>query len=502
MAVAVIVNELDVTDFVEAGSLHWDDQINGRGQLTVRFGVLNNLDGVATGGGTPIGLLLAITAPSGFEPAGPEWRPRDGDEIFVLEDGVRLFGGNLIEPEEASSPGLDLLFMDCTGVEYSAICDRRLVARTYTDQTLKQIVLDIVAQDMGDEGIDTSGVEDGGPVIKKAKWNWESATVAFNDLAELTGMSWWIDQNKVLHFCNRASIAGAPLNNLAVRNGSVRVRRDRQNYRNHQVLRAGAGLTDLRTETFVGDGTRRTFNTAYKMGTEPIVTVNGAITTVGIRQVETGKQWYWNKNVSELSQDQAGAVLTAGDTLSVSYRGLFPIIISAQRGVEVEERKAIEGGSGRYSRVEERANIETIDAAISATQAILDRFGSIGTSITCYTDVAGFAPGQLSPVDFPQHGLTGDYLIESINAEWPAGADAIWYTVKAISGDTFGSWQAYYRRLQKIGREFVINENEVVVGLQEFADAATVTDALVVTSGYPEFRAGIARAGFSVARAA
>jgi hypothetical protein len=502
MAVAVIVGGLDVTNFVEAGSLQWENQVNGRGQLTVRFCVENDLEnGTAIGGGTPVGLFFAITAPSGFIPAGPEWRPDDGAELFVIEDGVRLFGGNLIDPQEASSPGGELLFIDGTAIEFSAICDRRLVARSYTNQTLKQIVLDIVAQDMGDEEIDTSAVQDG-PVIKKAKWNWESATQAFNDLAELTGMSWWIDQNKVLHFCDRASIPGAPLNNLAIRNGSLTVRKDRQNYRNHQVLRAGAGLTDPRTERFFGDGKRQTFNVSYKMGTEPVVTVNGVAKTVGIRQVETGKDWYWNKNVTELSQETASTPLTASDTLAVTYQGLFPIIISAQRGPEVESRRGIEGGSGRYSRVEERASIETVDAAIGATQAILDRYGTIGTSIACYTDVSGFSPGQLCPVDFPQHGLTGDYLVESIHAEWAPGADSIRYSVNAISGDTFGSWQAYFRRLLRIGRQFVINENEVVVGLQEFDDAMTVSDALVESSGYPVFRVGTARVGFSVVRAA
>jgi hypothetical protein len=112
------------------------------------------------------------------------------------------------------------------------------VARVYTNQTLQDIVLDIVLQDMADEGIDVSGVETG-PVIKKAKFPGQSVTQAFNDLAELTGMAWRIDENKVLHFRDRASIAApAPLTNLSIENGSLRVRPDRQQYRNHQVLRA------------------------------------------------------------------------------------------------------------------------------------------------------------------------------------------------------------------------------------------------------------------------
>jgi hypothetical protein len=211
-------------------------------------------------------------------------------------------------------------------------------------------------------------------------------TQAFNELAELTGMSWWIDENKLLHFRTRTSIIGPPLNNRAIRGGSLRVKKDRQNYRNHQVLRAGAGLTDVRTETFVGDGTRRTFNTSFKMATQPIVTVNGVVQTIGVRQLQTEKTWYWNKNVNGAVPGFNGHPCRPPDVLDGHLSGLFPIIISSQRGPEVAARRAIEGGSGRYSRVEERSNIETIDAAIAAAQACLDRYGSITSSVTCYTD--------------------------------------------------------------------------------------------------------------------
>lgn len=286
-------------------------------------------------------------------------------------------------------------------------------------------------------------------------------------------------------------------------NGRTRFRTDRQHYRNHQVLRGSVGLSDPRTETFTGDDERRTFNLAYKAGTEPVVTVNGTPKTVGIRQLETGKDWYWNKGANELSQDTGGTVLALGDTLAVTYQGMFPIIVSAQRGEEVEARRAIEGGSGRYSRVEERSNIETVDAALAAAQAILNRYGKISDVLTCLTDQPGYAPGQLVPIDFPQHNATGEYLIESLKAQWVGGQDQIWYTLKCISGDPYGGWQEYFRRLMKVGRQFVINENEVVVGLVELADSAAASDvSLTVSSGSPERRVGFALVGFSAVRAA
>jgi hypothetical protein len=472
MAITVTVNGVDVT--TKQNSLSWEDSLNSRGQLAITF-----LDVVG-----------------GF-------RPLDGQEILVLEDGVRRFGGMLFEPEEEATPAADYLQFTCTAVEFSAICDRHLVARVYENQTLQDIVLDIVLQDLADEGIDTSGVETG-PTIKLAKWNWQSVTQAFNDLAELTGMAWTIDANKVLYFTDRASIpAPAPLTNLSIENGTLKIRPDRQQYRNHQVLRAGAGLTDARTESFVGDGERRTFNTGYKMGTEPTVTVNAVSKTVGIRQVETGKDWYWNKGATELSQDTGGTVLADTDTLAVTYQGLFPIIISATRPGELAARQAIEGGSGRYSKVEERSNIETIDSAIAAVQALLDRWGTISLTLTCLTDQSGYAPGQLVPCTFAQHDINADFLIESVRAVVPQGLDTIWYSLTCLSGDPYGGWQDYFRKLLKIGRQFVINENEVVVGLVELADTSSSSESITVTTVTPPDRlVGSARVGFSAVRAA
>jgi hypothetical protein len=387
-------------------------------------------------------------------------------------------------------------------VEYSAICDRIHVARAYTEQTLQAIVLDIVAQDLALEGIATTGVEPG-PTIKKAIFNWITVTDAFNQLAELTGMSWWIDSYKVLQFRERSSIAApTTLTDVAVTNGTLVVRTDRQKYRNQQIMRFGGGLTDTRTETFVGDGERRTFSLAFKAGTVPTVEVNTVAKTVGIRGVETGKDWYWNKGVTEISQDDGGTPLADTDTLEVTYRGLFPGIISAGNGAEIAARMSVEGGSGRYMRVEERADVESVDAAIEVVQSVLDRHSTISRIVTCQTLEPGFAPGQLVPCQFVAHGINDSFLIESVVAEVPFGKSPIRYTLTMRSGDPYGGWQEYFRRLQRIGRQFVINENEVVIGLTQLADSATASDALSSTSAAPERRIGTARVGFSAVRAA
>jgi hypothetical protein len=469
----VTVNGIDRTEFVDGErGIRWEDVLNGRGQLSLTFS----------------------DVVGGFE-------PEDGSEVIVWEDGIQRFAGTLIEPVASASPGAERLFWECEVVEYSAICDRILVARAYTDQTLQEIVLDIVSQDLSLEGIGTAGVETG-PTIKKAVFNWITVTDAFNQLAELTGMSWWIDPFKVLQFRSRLSIAApVTLTNENTANGTLRIRPDRQNYRNTQVMRFGGGLTDLRTEAFVGDGERRTFSLAFKAGTEPTIEVNDVAKTVGIRGVETLKDWYWNKGVTEISQDDGASPLTSSDTLEVTYQGLFPGIILAGNGAEIASRMAIEGGSGKYMRVEERANVESVDAALVVVQAMLDRNSTISRVITCQTLEPGWAPGQLAPCQFVAHGIDDEFLIESVVAEVNPGLPIV-YTLTMRSADTYGGWQEYFRKLQRIGRQFVISENEVVIGLTQLVDSATASDSLSSTDAAPEARIGTARVGYSAVRAA
>jgi hypothetical protein len=471
MAIRLDVSGVDRTDKVTAYTpIRYVDSLNARSTLTVTFHDV--VDGFS---------------------------PEDGAEIVLWNGDVRVFGGMLLEPEESLMPGTDEVVYTCHASDYSGVCDHLLVARAYTDQTVGAIVRDIVDQDMSEEGIEPAGVEEG-PLIRKAVFNWQTITQSFNELAELSGMSWWVDAYRVLHFRERTSIT-APAALSGANAGTVRVRPDRQQYRNHQVLRAGAGLTDVRTETLRGDGTRKTFNVAFKIGTVPAITVNGAPQTVGIRQLDTGKQWYWNKGVTEINQDDAGTALATGDVLAVTYEGMFPIIISAARGHEIDARKAIEGGSGRYSAVEERANLETAVAATAAVEAILDRYGKIGRVLQCQTATTGFRPGQLVTCAFPDHGIVDEtFLIESVSGANPPGLDEeLWFDVRALSGDPYGGWQRYFRNLQRVGREFVINVNEVVVGLNALAETTRALDSVIAaTAGAPESRIGVGRIGFSV----
>jgi hypothetical protein len=511
MAIRIMLGGVDVTGYRHAdSSLTWDDQLNGRGTLSVTF-----FDTV--GGFRPVDgreLLVVTDDTSDIRtayPDGPWSTVLTADGAQMMSGPERLFGGLLVEPSEREEPGSNTLFFECSAVEFSAICDRRIVTRIYEQQTLDAIILDIVARDLEGEGIATDGVE-AGPLIEKAVFPDVTVTDAFNELAELTGYSWRIDSNKVLQFRSRAtSFATLLLDGDTLLAGSVRVNRDRQRYRNTQIVRAGTDLTDPRTETLIGDGLRRVFATAFPLGGVPTVEVCRVDDmfveqSVGILGVEEGKDWYWNLGQAQISQDDAGTILaappggdpTTGDQVRVTYRGLFPVKIFYDDRGEIAARKAVEGGSGVYVNVEDRPQLNSAQSALDTAIALIGRYGQIGTVVEGRTRAAIFAPGQVATVNLPRHGIVNEeMLIESVGAEVvPSDPPEVWYSVRAMSGDPWGGWQEYFRGLLTKNKSFVIGrEGEMLVLTRGTDEGVECSDAISLLTMGPESRIGIMAVG-------
>jgi hypothetical protein len=487
----------------------WEDQVDGEGQLTIGFTV--RVSPVAWKPEDGQEVLIVRDEPEALSTAdGDALLTADGEAILTGPE--RLFGGTLQEPEETATPGRDYLHYACTAVEFSAIAGRRLVAAVYEQTQLDAIVLDIVARFLTGEGISTDGVQPGGPIIEKAIFNYVTAKEAFNQLSELSGRAWWVDPYRVLHFRARDTIlAPVALDNVTLENGTVAVRPDRSKYRNRQLLRAGTDLTDPRAEVLVGDGARRVFGTAFPLGAVPTVEESRAggpwvPRSIGILGVETGKDWYWNVGQAQVSQDDAGVVLaaptaaadpTTGDRIRVTYRGTFPVLVRYEDPLEIAARAAVEGGSGIYETVESRPSIDSAQMAIDTARALVDRYGRIGSVLTGRTDRPGFAPGQLATVTLPQHGLAAvQMLIESISAEIPGGLDEVWYTVTAISGDPYGGWQEYFRKLQRAGQPYIIaREGEILVLVRVVAANAGCGAAVAVSFAVPSSVIGVMAVG-------
>jgi hypothetical protein len=196
--------------------------------------------------------------------------------------------------------------------------------------------------------------------------------------------------------------------------------------------------------------------------------VDGVEKTVGIRNLDSGKDFYWSKGEKEISQDTAGTKLTSSNTLTVEYQGLYPIIVVADDPEEVAAR-------GIHEDIEQRADIDTKEAALDYADGLLRRYARIETIVSYETNEQGLKAGQIQHINLPIHDIDGDFLLSSVRISDPARADGkLTYQVQALSGESVGGWVAFFKKLVAGKQTFTIRENEVLVKLLTFRDSFDV----------------------------
>ena len=403
-------------------------------------------------------------------------------------EASRIFGGTIESFDEMLLiGGQTSLEHNVKAVSWDALMDNRLVARAYdtAGQTLRDIVLSIISNEFPSESINTDNVITGS-VIEPIKFNYDKASDCFDMLCELTGCSWWIDPYKNLYFAERAAIL-CPLNfyESAPNWKTISVERTRNEYRNRQYIKAGLGLTPTRTEYFVGDGTRKSFTLAYPSGKEPSpITVSSVVKTVGIREVESGKDWYWQKNSPVINQDDGQLAVSAGATISVTYQGQYPILVSATDDVALSERALIEGGSGQYDSIEDEPNIDTVEAAQDRAYGLLRKYARIFQKASISTMTAGARAGELTTLDIPTHGLSGQWLIEQTTISDFNGYN-LEYTMRVLDGESVGGWQGFFGALKRQARKIEFQDNEVILLLRSQPDKVVIGDTSTQTTSSP-----------------
>ena len=417
-----------------------------------------------------------------IDPAGV-YRPDVGDPVIIQDGATTIFGGTVDSEEERKPLGTIALDESVPLVDYHQLADRRIVAETYENQTAGYIASDIITKYLAVEGI-TAGTIQPGPTITKAVFNYLPASQCFDELAKLTGFQWRINANKTLDLFDRATFTGTAITEASgIRD--VVVRRHREGYRNRQYVRAGKGITDIQTNekpTPKPDSVTRTFVLRYPVAKVPTVKVNAVVKTVGIKDIDTGKNWYWNKDSNTITQDSAGTVLADTDVLEITYQGYYPIMVQSDDEAAQSERLTAEGsGSGIYEAVEDRPDIDENQAASDLSEGLLRRYAKIFTVVEFSVEGSIYEPGQIVNANLPTHSVSGDYLISEIQISDRVRQDeALTYRVKALSGEAVGGWARFFRELVRKQQTFAIRENEVLVRNLKLYDTASLREGHTV----------------------
>jgi hypothetical protein len=403
------------------------------------------------------------------------YRPDVGETVEIFDGNDLVFAGSIDDLPEYIADGTDVLvYQGIPVVDLHQAADRRLVAESFENQTAGFIVKTILDGYLADEGV-TAGTIQEGVIVSKAVFNYIPASECFDELSELTGLQWRINPDRTLDFFDRATFTGTPVHDQSgIKN--LRVKKSRQQYRNRQFLRAGQDVSAVQTRTFKGDGETQIFTVDLALAKVPVVKVNDTIQTVGIRGLDNDRQWYWQKNDKSVSQHKDAPKLQVTDILTIEFQGFYPIVIVADSTSEIASRKAVEGGSGIYESMEEKRSIDTKDSALAFTEGLLRRFANIQVQVI-FDTFTRYRAGELVDVDLPSHGIKEQMLVADVRVQDTGAADhRLTYTVRLVSGESFGGWVQFFRKLADKNKTFVIRENEMVIRMSAYSDVFIVPD--------------------------
>lgn len=424
------------------------------------------------------------------------YKPSIGHRVQVQLNGTTIWDGQVADV--VTTYQRHVVRYDVTASD-AYFLDRRIANDGYVAQTLQAIINDLLTVHLNSEGY-TSDFLAPGPTIARFVADYVTVSEAFRQLADLTGWDWTIRPGRVIewrespYLSSSLTLTDDDLLELSRKEGL-------RNYRNKQYIRGGKSRTSTQTEQFAGDGKTRSFNVAYAVAEAPTVQVNGVAKTVGIRGVDTGKDWYWSKNTTEISQDSSATPLSGTDTLTVSYVGFYPLVSSVTLDYEVTNRQAVEGGSGLHESVIVERAVEDEDTALTLISSLVNRYGVMEDQLLIRT-LTRLEAGKVVTINSTALGISGDYYVQQVtmrSLHEDASKSIVVYDAKVVNRAAREHWSRVIARMLSQRQSIIGSERtaDVVNQLVQFSDSVPTSDSILATSSAPESRVGFAQVGYS-----
>lgn len=411
---------------------------------------------------------------------GQNYIPNIGDEIEVLDGVDKIFAGRIVRVQSKSAS--KLLFYDIMAKDWTLLLDKIHVTERYTNQSVNDIINDIVTNYLAGDGITTNNVS--APLVL--------GTVSFSDLpvskclqklAERINYHWYIDYDKDIHFFPKHT-ENAPFN-LDDASGnfiwdSLVIENDLSQLRNKVTIRgAEVESENTRTMTHTGDGAQKTFPTNYKFSAKPTVEVNAVAQVVGTENLEdeAGKDCMWDFNQKYIRFINAPA---NGVSVDITQKFLYPLYVRVQ-----DDDSIAEFGTYEFKKTD-----KTIKSAAEARQvgnAELEAYSQSITDARFETRTSGLQSGQTINVNVTDRSINEDYMIQRVSLRMEGPNKGRW-SVELATLRTIGIIDLLQSLLINSDKNVDIDEDAVLE--KDFIDYQTVqvTEEITRLTPYEDFQ--------------
>ena len=412
-----------------------------------------------------------------------------GDEIRLYDGTTYIWGGSIKEcPDKELEIGVLTYYVRAE--DFNELLERPLIIKGFVETSIEDMVKYIIAEFLTSYGI-TEGVISATTVINRTPFNYVFAHSALNQLQSYGNYVWNVNKDKQLSFQTIGyAINPTPITDNSLKTNIFNFARTRtlDNYRNRQYTKGTDRLSVLQTNitpTPTPNSSNREFFIKYKLALEPVIEVNrgtGWIAQeVGIRGLHDNQpnQWWWSYGSSQISHDEDEAVLTATDQIRVTYYGLIPLIVIAQKSSEVTLR-------GYYDAYSYNGNISDIIDGFRYSYNLLDKYANEADTISFRMYSKIYDVGEQVHISNTIRNIAEYFLVKSCT--WTArGINEINYDYHVLDGTDLGGWEDFFKNLIEASK-ININDEEIVIYTKQDTDDIILDglfDMTLITPLYP-----------------
>lgn len=322
-----------------------------------------------------------------------------------------------------------------------------------------------------------TGIQDADDItLGSVKFNYEQVSEAIRQIANVVGNDWYIDPTRVIYFHAPATMQ-APFaltdTSLNFIWDSLKYSNDITTLRNQIFVRGGEYQGSTTDYEVIADGTALNYRSPYRIKNISVL-VNGVSKTVGVDNLNDPASYDCLYSYQEKTLKFKTATKPAAThVVKMTGNPMIPVIVKKGDPVSIAQY-------GIYEVVIEDKSIITKEGARDRATAELRNYREALVEGEFVTDTTGLRAGQQVGINVTARGINETFLIQSLRFVCKSPTE-FFYNAKIVTTRSFGIIEYLLGLLRNQRKQIVINENESIDLVQDFAE--TVNNADVWTFG-------------------
>lgn len=420
-------------------------------------------------------------------------KPIEGEEVIVFKKAtssstpVKWFSGEVcnVAPVEFAS-GLRKFEYSISCIDFKKRFGKNMAVETYASKTDIEIIADLI--DKYGHEFTYYNIKASGLTIDKISFNYENLNRCIERICERTGFDWYIDDEKDLHYFDKAdSYAPYQLteDDSTGHYRKLQFKGDPSQLRNRIIVRGGVCLSGIYTDTKVAQAGQTGIKLDYKPHNPVSIKIDTVTKTLGVDNMSTTSDFVVNYQESLIKpMVYNGGVMVGGEVVETKYKYEIQVLTEDRDNNSIQERMAVEGGDGIHSYLISDPSVETIDQAHSVALADLLQNSDVKIEGGFDTEQETYRSGQTIVVNLPTWGYQAEYLITQVTA--------------TMRGDNCFDYHVVFSTKKKDLINFLVNINDKLKPfVTNFTDESQETlhdldkeevEEVALTEGTPSFK--------------